>query len=109
MPYQWLAIEHHRDYFDSSVAPELASRPHAVVTYAEKLAKADIERFLSGGGVLAVGYDCGELFPWAPGREKDRLAPLDDYVSLPARLGFACDLPSSTDVSVAGACSRRPI
>jgi hypothetical protein len=92
VPYQWLAIEHHREYFDSSVASELVSRPRAVVTYAEKLTKADIETFLSGSGVLAVGYDCGELFPGTPGRERDRLAPLDDYVSLPARLGFACDL-----------------
>ncbi|MCO5998407.1 hypothetical protein [Actinoallomurus rhizosphaericola] len=92
VPYQWLAIEHHREYFDSSVAPELAARHRAVVTHAEKLAEADTGKFFGDGGILAVGYDFGELLPWVPGREKDRLAPLDDYISLPARLGFACDL-----------------
>jgi hypothetical protein len=91
-PYRWLAIEHHREYFDSSVAPELASRPGAVVAHAEKLNGADIEGFLTGSGILAVSYDGGELFPGGEGRERDRLALLDDYVSLPARLGFSCDL-----------------
>ena len=36
------------------------------------------------GGVVAVGFNAGELWPAEEGHEADRLADLDRYVALPA-------------------------
>ncbi len=90
--YRWLALEHDRIYFEREIGLELRRRPNATVVHSEDVVLELGRRVLRSDGVLAVVFDCGELFPFRAGREHDRDAILDDYVEFPARLGFECDL-----------------
>jgi hypothetical protein len=91
VPYRWLAIEHDGEFFERTVAAALRSRPGAVVT-GEPADPADVGGLLERNSVVAVTYRAGRLWPAQPGREADRHADLDAYVSLPARADVRCDL-----------------
>jgi hypothetical protein len=92
VPYRWLALEHDREFFEANVAPGLHRRPRARAERGEALSDDAAEGFAASTGVLAVVYDGGDVRPFLEGREADRLADLDDYVSLPTRMGLACDI-----------------
>lgn len=99
---RWLSLEHNRQFFTESVAPELAQRASASYLLAEDLTgasptgappvgavgagpKADAAR------VCAVIFDAGDLRPYDEDRLGDREADLDAYVKLPASLGERFD------------------
>jgi hypothetical protein len=88
VPYLWLALEHDRGFFEGEVAPELTQDTAVVVRY-EDVRDHDL---VGGTGVRCVVFDYGSLFPGTPGREGDRLVPMDDYVGLPRALGVEADL-----------------
>jgi hypothetical protein len=90
--YKWLAVEHNGQFFEEFIASGLRARPGGAVASGESASIADLRRLLAGHDVLAVTYDAGDLRPFLPGHEADRHADLDDYVSLPHRLGFGCHL-----------------
>ncbi|MFI1196803.1 hypothetical protein ACH4T9_26590 [Micromonospora sp. NPDC020750] len=90
VPYRWLALEHHGQFFQESLAPQLNQRPDAVAVDHDD---ADtIRALLAANNTVAVGFGAGDLRPFLPGREADRHADLDAYVSLPRRLGLEWDM-----------------
>lgn len=91
-PYRWLAIEHDHLYFESAIAPELSQRSNATIVRGNNLPADAASQVLDAHGVFAVVFDAGPLFPFRAGHEPDRNVDLDDYVALPAHLGFECDL-----------------
>ena len=90
--YVWLALEHDRGFFEREVGQELAQRGNATVMHSEDLEIGEGRRILQNNGVLAVVFNYGKLFPFRAGHEQDREAVLDNYIELPSRLGFKCDL-----------------
>lgn len=92
VPYTWLALEHDGAFFDDVVAERLRARPGTAIASAGSTGTDELAQLLADNKVLAVTYQGGDLRPFLPGREADRAADLDDYVSLPRRLGFGCHL-----------------
>jgi SAM-dependent methyltransferase len=83
--FRWLAIDYDRGYVEREIAPKLADRPGVHLTYADGPAPA------TAAEVEIVVYDKGLLQPFLAGREQDRRADLDDYVTYPARLSRRFD------------------
>lgn len=90
--YSWVALEHNKAFFEEHCAPKLATRPNASVVTETATGLDELRALTSKPGVHVVLYDAGDVRPDRSGREADRLVDLDDYVSLPARLGLTCDL-----------------
>lgn len=92
VPYRWLTVEHDRAFFHEEISGELLGRDDATIVHSEDLELEGDGRIVVSDGLLVVLYDAGELRPFCPGHDQDRLADLDEYVELPRRLGFRCDL-----------------
>lgn len=90
--YNWLTLEHDRGYFEREIGKELGLCLHSTIVRSEQLQLEAARLKLQSGGMLAVVFNSGKLLPFLAGHERDRNAALDDYVELPARLRFECDL-----------------
>jgi hypothetical protein len=90
--YVWLALEHDRAFFERNVASALRARPEATIAYEEAVDDAHIAELLKQYRVVVVVYNAGDLRPQLPGRERDRYAKLDGYVSLPRRTSIEVDV-----------------
>lgn len=92
VPYTWFALEHNKEFFEQNCAAALRKRPNATIAEAGSRGLSEFRTLLDRQGVVVVIYDAGDVRPDLPGRETDRTVDLDDYVSLPAQVGFECDL-----------------
>lgn len=92
VPYTWLSLEHNEEFFEKNCAPALRKRQNATVTAESNHGPDELRKLLDHPGTVVVLYSAGEVRPDLPGREEDRAVDLDDYVSLPTRLDFTCDL-----------------
>lgn len=88
--FYWLTLEYDRDFFDTSLAPELLDRADTVLRY------ADDDRTIHGpvGDTQAiVEAVCWNHTALRPAEDvADRTADLDDYVAYPASTGGDFDV-----------------
>ncbi|MER6530867.1 helix-turn-helix transcriptional regulator [Streptomyces sp. NPDC001508] len=90
LPFQWLALEYDREYFDTFLAPALLYRADTILRY------PDDDRSLHGpvgdgrAHIEAVCWNRTALRPSE--RSADREADLDDYVNYPAATGRDFDV-----------------
>ena len=94
----WLALEHNREFFLGEIAPQLEERASAAYVRHEEH-REDLlapgpsgDATKAGATIRVVVFDAGDLRPFDPGREGDRLADLDEYVALPASLERQFDI-----------------
>ncbi|MFJ1804453.1 hypothetical protein [Streptomyces sp. NPDC088180] len=92
LPYTWLSIEYNKAFFEEHCAPTLRERPNAAIVTEGGAGVEGIKDLVNRQGAVVVLYDAGEVRPDLPEREADRAVNLDAYVSLPARLGYSCDI-----------------
>ena len=93
IPFHWLALEYDRGFCESSIAPELLSRPGGTLRYVED------DRTVSGppgtgtGKTEVVCWNRAALRPFL-GEEHlaDRSADLDAYVDYPGSAGSEFDV-----------------
>ncbi|NNH75647.1 hypothetical protein HLB23_38335 [Nocardia uniformis] len=91
VPFRWLAIEHDRRFVQEMLSEQVRQRRSAAVVAADTPV-AEIVHAVEANATVVVHFDAGTLRPAVPGYEADRLADLDDYVSLPEALGFTADI-----------------
>jgi hypothetical protein len=87
--YRWLSLEHDAQYFESEVAGALAKRTSIAVSKGYEILESD-RPSLPDATITVVLFDAGKLYPFF--YEKDRFADLEDYITLPRRCGYSCDL-----------------
>jgi hypothetical protein len=93
IPYLWLTLEHHREFFLEEVAPTLNARGGARHAFAEDSdALVTALNDPNATGVHALVYDAGELRPFEAGDPRDRDADLDFYVDFPTLLDRSFDV-----------------
>lgn len=86
----WTSIEHDRAFVESTFTPEVSVERGVTVIRSEDLASP--EEAVRVGKTVVVAGARGQLFPSSPGREHDRLADLDAYVGLGARMRHRFDV-----------------
>lgn len=91
--YEWITLEHHREFFLADMAPAFAARRDARWERSED-AKRFAEHLRPGHvpGLHGLVFDAGLLRPYEDQDLPSREADLDDYVAVPASLGRRFDL-----------------
>ncbi|MFI9550601.1 helix-turn-helix domain-containing protein [Nonomuraea endophytica] len=89
LPFEWLALEYDREYFDTFLAPALLYRADTVLRYVED---DRILRGPAGDGRARIEAVCWNRTALRPSeRSADREADLDHYVKYPTAAGHSFD------------------